>query len=288
MIFTIQSNELLARCVWRMRMVGAKDLPIRPGQFVEIAVPGQYLRRPISVCDYTDGVLTIIYKVVGVGTDAMSQWQAGQQVDLLVGLGNGYDLTQAGERPLLIGGGVGVPPLYMLARALREQGKQVRVILGFNTKDEVFYEEEFRALGCEVEVTTADGSHGTKGFVTEALLDKGLRMKDERLNSNDSEEVDTNMTTAGETPASPVAALHGAEWRPHLLHTSSTYYYACGPLPMLKAVMKHWGDGGEVSMEERMGCGFGACMGCSIQTKEGPKRVCKDGPVFRVQSIKTL
>ena len=249
-IFTIQSNELLARCVWRMRMVGAKDLPIRPGQFVEIAVPGQYLRRPISVCDYADGVLTIIYKVVGVGTDAMSRWQAGQQVDLLVGLGNGYDLTQAGERPLLIGGGVGVPPLYMLARVLREQGKQVRVILGFNTKAEVFYEEEFRALGCEVEVTTADGSHGTKGFVTEARMEQGAKSQEPRLNS-----------------------------------LCSTYYYACGPLPMLKAVMKHWGDGGEVSMEERMGCGFGACMGCSIQTKEGPKRVCKDGPVFKSQFV---
>lgn len=234
-------------------MVGAKDLPIRPGQFVEIAVPGRYLRRPISVCDYADGVLTIIYKVVGVGTDAMSRWQAGQQVDLLVGLGNGYDLTQAGERPLLIGGGVGVPPLYMLARVLREQGKQVRVILGFNTKDEVFYEEEFRALGCEVEVTTADGSHGTKGFVTDAVMEQGTKSQEPRLNGH-----------------------------------CSTYYYACGPLPMLKAVMKHWGDGGEVSMEERMGCGFGACMGCSIQTTEGPKRVCKDGPVFRARSIKTL
>lgn len=231
-------------------MVGAKDLPIHPGQFVEIAVPGQYLRRPISVCDYADGVLTIIYKVVGVGTDAMSQWQAGQQVDLLVGLGNGYDLTQASERPLLIGGGVGVPPLYMLARVLREQGKQVRVILGFNTKDEVFYEEEFRALGCEVEVTTADGSHGTKGFVTEARMEQGIKSQEPRLNS-----------------------------------LCSTYYYACGPLPMLKAVMKHWGDDGEVSMEERMGCGFGACMGCSIQTKEGPKRVCKDGPVFRAAML---
>ena len=246
MIFIILSNELIAKHVWRMRLAGAEGLPIRSGQFVEIAVPGQYLRRPISVCDYAEGVLTIIYKVVGVGTDAMSQWQAGQQVDMLIGLGNGYDLSRAGERPLLIGGGVGVPPLYMLARVLREQGKQVRVILGFNTKDEVFYEEEFRALGCVVEVTTADGSYGTKGFVTEARLDEGLGIP------------------------------------------CSTYYYSCGPLPMLKAVMKHWGDGGEVSMEERMGCGFGACMGCSIQTTEGTKRVCKDGPVFKTQELKTL
>ena len=246
MIFTVLSNELIAKHVWRMRLAGAEGLPIRSGQFVEIAVPGQYLRRPISICDYAEGVLTIIYKVVGVGTDAMSQWQAGQQVDMLIGLGKGYDLSRAGERPLLIGGGVGVPPLYMLARVLREQGKQVRVILGFNTKEEVFYEEEFRALGCAVEVTTVDGTYGTKGFVTEARLDEGLRIP------------------------------------------CSTYYYSCGPLPMLKAVMKHWGDGGEVSMEERMGCGFGACMGCSIQTKEGPKRVCKDGPVFRAATLAQL
>ena len=246
MIFTILSNELIAKHVWRMRLAGAEGLPIRSGQFVEIAVPGQYLRRPISVCDYAEGVLTIIYKVVGVGTDAMSQWQAGQQVDMLIGLGNGYDLSRAGERPLLIGGGVGVPPLYMLARVLREQGKQVRVILGFNTKDEVFYEEEFRALGCAVEVTTVDGSYGTKGFVTEAGLAEGLS------------------------------------------NPCSTYYYSCGPLPMLKAVIGHWGEQGEVSMEERMGCGFGACMGCSIQTTEGTKRVCKDGPVFKTQELKTL
>ncbi|MCI7203740.1 MAG: dihydroorotate dehydrogenase electron transfer subunit, partial [Oscillibacter sp.] len=199
---------------------------------------------PISVCDYAEGVLTIIYKVVGVGTDAMSQWQAGQQVDMLIGLGNGYDLSCAGERPLLIGGGVGVPPLYMLARVLREKGKQVRVILGFNTKEEVFFEEEFRALGCEVEVTTADGSYGTKGFVTEARLDGGLR------------------------------------------NHCSTYYYSCGPLPMLKAVIGHWGKQGEVSMEERMGCGFGACMGCTIDTVNGPKRVCREGPVFGREEIK--
>ena len=250
MIFTILSNELIAKHVWRMRLAGAEGLPIRSGQFVEIAGPGQYLRRPISVCDYAEGVLTIIYKVVGVGTDAMSQWQAGQQVDMLVGLGNGYDLSCAGERPLLIGGGVGVPPLYMLARVLREQGKQVRVILGFNTKDEVFYEEEFRALGCEVEVTTVDGTYGTKGFVTEARLEQGTKSQEPRLNS-----------------------------------LCSTYYYSCGPLPMLKAVIGHWGEQGEVSMEERMGCGFGACMGCSIQTKEGTKRVCKDGPVFSAATL---
>ena len=243
MFFSILSNELIAKHVWRMRLEGAEGLPIRSGQFVEIAVPGQYLRRPISVCDYAEGVLTIIYKVVGVGTDAMSQWQAGQQVDMLIGLGNGYDLSRAGERPLLIGGGVGVPPLYMLARVLRAQGKQVRVILGFNTKEEVFYEEEFRALGCAVEVTTADGSYGTKGFVTEARLDEGLGIP------------------------------------------CSTYYYSCGPLPMLKALIGHWGEQGEVSMEERMGCGFGACMGCSIQTTEGTKRVCKDGPVFSAATL---
>lgn len=213
---------------------------IRAGQFVNIAVPDLYLRRPISVCNWQDGVLTIIYKVVGAGTRAMVLWQEDRTVDMLAGLGNGYDLTRAGEQPLLIGGGVGVPPLYMLARLLRGQGKEVHVLLGFNTAEEVFYEQEFRALGCEVEVTTADGSYGTKGFVTDARLADAF------------------------TPS---------------------YYYACGPLPMLRAVVKKWGSGGEISMEERMGCGFGACMGCSIETAQGPKRVCKEGPVFEAQEI---
>ena len=235
-IFEIKSNEQITKNVYRMILAG-DTTDILSGQFVNIRVEGQFLRRPISVCNITDGLLTIIYKVVGVGTEAMSQLPIGTQLDILTILGNGYDLTKAGNKPLLVGGGVGVPPMYMLARQLREAGKAVRVILGFNTKDEVFYEEEFRALGCDVTVTTVDGSHGVKGFVTNALDGK------------------------------------------------QSYYYTCGPLPMIKALLQAAGTNGEVSMEERMGCGFGACMGCTIQTTQGPKRVCKEGPVFPAEIL---
>ena len=235
-LFEIQSNDCIAKNVYRMEL-GGDTTGILPGQFVNIRVQGQFLRRPISVCNITDGVLTIIYKVVGVGTAAMSHLPIGTQLDVLTVLGNGYDLSKAGEKPLLVGGGVGVPPMYMLARQLREMGKSVRVILGFNTKDEVFYEEEFRALGCDVTVTTLDGSHGVKGFVTNAL------------------------------------------------EGQQSYYYTCGPLPMIKALLQAAGTNGEVSMEERMGCGFGACMGCTIQTTKGPKRVCKEGPVFAASEL---
>ena len=230
-IFEIKSNEQIAKNVYRMQL-GGDTTGIQPGQFVNIRVQGQFLRRPISVCNIADGVLTIIYKVVGVGTEAMSHLPIGTQLDVLTVLGNGYDLSKAGDKPLLVGGGVGVPPMYMLARQLREMGKEVKVILGFNTQDEVFYEEEFRALGCDVTVTTVDGSHGVKGFVTNAV------------------------------------------------DGQQSYYYTCGPLPMIKALINALGTKGEVSMEERMGCGFGACMGCTIQTTKGPKRVCKEGPVF--------
>ena len=234
--FEIQSNEQIAKNVYRMQLAG-DTAGILPGQFVNIRVQGQFLRRPISVCNIADGMLTVIYKVVGVGTEAMSHLPIGTQLDILTVLGNGYDLSKAGDEPLLVGGGVGVPPMYMLARQLREMGKAVRVILGFNTKDEVFYEEEFRALGCDVTVTTVDGSHGVKGFVTNALDGK------------------------------------------------QSYYYTCGPLPMIKALLQAAGTHGEVSMEERMGCGFGACMGCTIQTTQGPKRVCKEGPVFPAEEL---
>ena len=235
-LFEIQSNEQIAKNVYRMQLSG-DTTGILPGQFVNIRVQGQFLRRPISVCNIADGILTIIYKVVGVGTEAMSHLPVGTQLDVLTVLGNGYDLSKAGDEPLLVGGGVGVPPMYMLARQLRELGKNVRVILGFNTKDEVFYEEEFRALGCDVTVTTVDGSHGVKGFVTNAL------------------------------------------------DGQQSYYYTCGPLPMIKALLQAAGTHGEVSMEERMGCGFGACMGCTIQTTMGPKRVCKEGPVFPAEEL---
>ena len=207
------------------------------GQFVNIQLSGLFLRRPISVCDYDGQTLTIVYKVVGKGTAQMAAMVPGEKLDILTGLGNGYDLTLSGDHPVLLGGGVGVPPMYNLAKKLREQGKTVSVILGFNTKSEIFYEEEFKALGCQVTVTTVDGSYGKKGFVTDALPE------------------------------------------------DYTYFYTCGPEPMLKAVYKATKTSGEMSFEERMGCGFGACMGCSCKTLTGYKRICKEGPVMKKEEI---
>ena len=235
-LLTITENEPLTASVFRMRLSGCAGGYL-PGQFVNVALPGLYLRRPISVCDLADGTLTLIYKVVGRGSELMSRLRPGEKLDVLTGLGNGYDLAAAGDAPLLVGGGVGVPPLYYLAKELIKQGKTVSVVLGFNTKDEIFYEDEFRALGCQTAVTTADGSRGVKGFVTDAL---------------------------------PGGA---------------SYYYACGPLPMLKALYRAAPFPGEMSFEERMGCGFGACMGCSMMTKSGAKRVCREGPVFKKEEL---
>ena len=235
-IFTITENTALTATVYKMVLAGDTD-GITTGQFVNILLDGLYLRRPISVCDCADGKLTLVYKVVGKGTTQMAGMTAGQTLDVLTGLGNGYDIAKAGDHPLLLGGGVGVPPLYMLARLLREQGKAVSVVLGFNTADEVFYEQEFKDLGCAVTVTTADGSHGVKGFVTDAL------------------------------PA------------------DYSYFYTCGPEPMLKAVYRATTTSGQFSFEERMGCGFGACMGCSCKVITGYKRICKDGPVLEKEEI---
>ena len=237
-IFEIKSNTALTANVYRMELAGDTSAITAPGQFVNIRLDGFYLRRPISVNDCVGDLLTIIYKVVGKGTEAMAQMVEGQTLDILTGLGNGYDLTPAGGKPLLIGGGVGVPPLYMLAKQLRAAGKDVTVILGFNTKDEVFSEEEFKALGCETYVTTVDGSYGIKGFVTNAM-----------------ESLDY------------------------------TYFYTCGPEPMLKAVWNASKTSGQFSFEERMGCGFGACMGCSCKTLTGYKRICREGPVMRKEEI---
>ena len=235
--YTLISNEALTANVYKMELKGDTQAITTPGQFVDIRLDNLYLRRPISVCDQQDDVLTLIYKVVGKGTEMMAALKPGTKLNVLTGLGNGYDLSLSGEAPLLLGGGVGVPPLYLLAKELIAQGKKVRVILGFNTAAEVFYEEEFKALGAEVTVVTADGSYGAKGFVTDVLP---------------------------------------AEY---------SYYYTCGPLPMLKAVYRACHGEGEYSFEERMGCGFGACMGCSIKTTDGYKRVCKDGPVLKKGEI---
>ncbi len=238
-IFTILTNERLTDSVYKMTLSGDTSGIERPGQFVNIQLDGLYLRRPISVCDYDNGVLTLIYKVVGKGTEQMSWLDSGTKLDILVGLGNGYFTEFAGDSPLLIGGGVGVPPLYNLAKNLINQGKKVTVILGFNTQSEIFYEEEFKKLGATVLVSTVDGSYGVKGFVTDAIKQ--------------------------------------VEEYSHI--------YCCGPEPMLKAIYSATQTGGSYSFEERMGCGFGACMGCSCKTKYGNKRICKDGPVLQKEEI---
>ena len=236
-IFTIVTNEALTDSVYRMVLQGDTAAITAPGQFVNIKLDGLYLRRPISVCDCEEDRLTLVYKVVGKGTAQMSTMQVGAQLDVLTGLGNGYDTEKAGAHALLLGGGVGVPPLYKLAKTLIAEGKTVSVVLGFNTKAEVFYEQEFKALGAAVTVTTVDGSYGVKGFVTDAL------------------------------PA------------------HYDYFFTCGPEPMLKAVYKNTVTSGQFSFEERMGCGFGACMGCSCKTVTGYKRICKDGPVLEKEEI---
>ena len=261
----IIENTPLTESVYRMTLVGETG-DNKPGQFVNVKLDGFYLRRPISVCDCENGVLTLIFKVVGHGTEAMAKLEPGTELDVLTCLGNGYDLEKAGDSPLLIGGGVGVPPLYMLAKELREQGRLVSVILGFNTKDEVFYEDEFISLGCAVTVTTVDGSYGEKGFVTDLLPGGAAKA------FPSGEGVSRRLTDEGQ----PIEE--------YPLDIPS-YFYACGPLPMLKAVHKALDIPGEMSLEERMGCGFGACMGCSIETKNGPKRVCKEGPVFRKEEL---
>ena len=237
-IFTIEENTALTASVYRMTLLGDTSDITNCGQFVNVLLDGFYLRRPISVCDRVEGKLTLVYKVVGKGTEKMSRMQAGEKMDILTGLGNGYDLAPAGEKPLLLGGGVGGPPMYLLAKDLIAAGKQVSVILGFNTKDEIFYEDEFRALGADVKVTTVDGSYGIKGFVTDAMKT-----------------------------------------------IDYTYFYTCGPEPMLKAVWSASETSGQFSFEERMGCGFGACMGCSCKTLTGNKRICKEGPVLRKEEI---
>ena len=236
--FEIIENVKLVPNVYRMCLRGDTAAITAPGQFVNIKLDGMFLRRPISVCDVQGDVLTIIYKVVGKGTEAMSKMESGK-LDILTGLGNGYDLSITGEKPVLLGGGVGVPPMYLLCKRLIAEGKKPTVILGFNKAEEVFYEAEFKALGCPVLVTTVDGSYGIKGFVTDALKD-----------------------------------------------VEYTHFCTCGPEPMLKAVYRATATGGQMSFEERMGCGFGACMGCSCQTLAGYKRICKDGPVMRKEEIK--
>lgn len=237
-IYEIKSNKQLTESIYEMVLLGDTSSLTSPGQFINIKIDGLFLRRPISVCDYDDNSITIIYKVVGEGTELMSEMQSGEKLDILCGLGNGFDTSKSGDNPVLIGGGVGVPPMYNLCKKLISEGKKVTVILGFNKADEIFYEDNFKALGADVKVTTVDGSYGIKGYVTDAL-----------------KEIDY------------------------------TYFYACGPMPMFKAIESTVKTSGQYSFEERMGCGFGACMGCSCKTKYSNKRICKDGPVLEREEI---
>lgn len=239
-IYTILSNEPLTPAVYRMVLEGDTQYITRSGQFINIELTGKYLRRPISVADYDDKTVTIIYKVVGSGTEQMRGMAKGEKLDILTGLGNGFATDNDAKRPLLVGGGVGVPPMYNLCKRLLSEGKCPTVIIGFNTKAELFYEEEFKALGVDVVVATADGSAGVKGFVTDAIREAKVEFD---------------------------------------------YLYTCGPLPMLKALYDATDVPAEFSFEERMGCGFGACMGCSCKTKYGNKRICKDGPVLKREEI---
>ena len=237
-VFTLRENTALTESVFRLRLEGDTSAISAPGQFVNIRLEGRFLRRPISVCDREGNELTLICKAVGRGTEQLRTCAAGTKLDLLTGLGNGFDLTPAGEHPLVIGGGVGIPPLYWLTRELIGQGRPVTAVLGFNTAAEIFYAEEFRALGAQVILTTADGSEGRRGFVTDVLPGLGY-----------------------------------------------SYFFTCGPEPMLKAVYRSTRGSGQFSLEARMGCGFGACMGCSCRTAAGSKRICKEGPVLRKEEL---
>ena len=237
-IYKVLKNEQLTESVFRMVLEGDTSALTAPGQFVNLTVEGCYLRRPISVFDWDETTVTIIYKVVGLGTEKMSAWKVGYECDMLVGLGNGFDVAKSGDRPLLIGGGVGIPPMFGLCKRLISEGKKPTVILGFNKADEIFCKEDFENIGAETIVTTVDGSVGVKGFVTDAMKD-----------------------------------------------IDYTYFYTCGPMPMFRAIENTAVGSGQYSFEERMGCGFGACMGCSCKTKYGNKRICKDGPVLVREEI---
>lgn len=237
-IFTVISNEKIAKNTYKIILSGNTDGG-RPGQFVNIKIDGFFLRRPISVCDIEENTLTLIYKTVGAGTDKLSKTEKGEKLDILAFLGNGYDLSKSGEAPLLIGGGVGVPPLFLLAKKLVKEGKKPTAILGFNSADEIFLKDEFEALGVKTFIATADGSVGTRGFVTDVMKNADIY----------------------------------------------TYFYTCGPEPMLRAVYGESKTDGEFSFEERMGCGFGACVGCTCKTKYGNKRICRDGPVLSKEEI---
>lgn len=237
-LYEIKSNKQLTDSIFEMVLIGDTSSITAPGQFINIKIDGLFLRRPISICDYDENTITVIYKVVGEGTEIMSRMTQAEKLDVLCGLGNGFNTEKSGEKPVLIGGGVGIPPMYNLCKKLISEGKKVSVILGLNKKEEIFYENEFKNLNANVIVTTVDGSYGVKGFVTDALKDLDY-----------------------------------------------DYFFTCGPMPMFRAIENTATSSGQYSFEERMGCGFGACMGCSCKTKYGNKRICKDGPVLEREEI---
>ncbi|MGN0201631.1 MAG: dihydroorotate dehydrogenase electron transfer subunit [Candidatus Cryptobacteroides sp.] len=236
---TVLDNRQTASGIFEMRLGGC-SAACRAGQFVNLEVDGFFLRRPISVCDWEDGVLTLAYRVVGEGTAAMAAMAPGTRIDTLAALGNGFDTGVPCREALLAGGGIGLAPLYKLTRELVGKGVGVTVVAGFRTASEIFREEAFVKAGARFIVATEDGSRGVRGFVTDALREEGL---------------------------------------------SYDYIFSCGPLPMMKALCAATTAPAQMSLEERMGCGFGICMGCTCRTSSGAKRICKEGPVFKREEI---
>ena len=238
--YIIKENIQLNHNIFKLVLLGDTTWCKRPGQFIEITVDNGYLKRPISICDFNEKELIIIYKTIGKGTKWLAQQAKGAIINTIVDLGNGFNIIPLGQNILLIGGGVGIPPLYLLAKTAISKGKNVTVILGFQSKEDSFYVKEFQDLNIPVYVSSNDGSIGTKGFVTTIMENQNL----------------TNVN-----------------------------YCCCGPLVMMKAIAKVSTAKGLLSLESKMGCGFGACMGCSIETKKGYRRVCKEGPVFKSEDI---
>lgn len=246
-LLKIVENRRIATKTWMMKLKGDTRYITNPGQFVNLLIKGKYLRRPISVGDYIsdeNGELILFYDVVGEGTAMIAEMHPGKNIQSLMGLGNGFDTEKDCLRPALIGGGIGTAPLLALAKKLLNNGKKPVAFLGFNTCNDIVLEKDLNEIGIETIISTADGSKGTKGYVTDAC-------KNYEKNN------------------------------PGILD----YFYACGPTPMLKAVCQEIKLPGELSLDERMGCGFGACMCCSVKTKDGAKRICKDGPVFKKEEL---
>lgn len=234
--------ENIADNVYEMTLKGAGAKYItKPGQFINIKINDSlqpYLRRPMSISDYDDQTIIIVFKVVGLGTEILKNKAIGEKLDCLIGLGNGFEINEGDA--LLVGGGLGTPPLYNLGKKLHKKGIKVTTVLGFNSKKDIFYVDKFKEFG-DVFVATMDGSVGTKGTVVDVIKQANLTFD---------------------------------------------YYYTCGPEPMLDAMVINYPNNGQLSFEARMGCGFGACMGCSCKVKTKPyKRICVEGPVLLSEEV---